>query len=43
MDIKNFYWNMPMVRKEYLRLKIFNMPEDVTEEYGLKEKATTDG
>ena len=43
MDIKNFYLNTPMARKEYLRLKISDMTKDVIEEYGLQEKATTDG
>ena len=43
MDIKNFYLNTPMAQKEYLRLKISDMPEDVIEQYGLREKATADG
>ena len=43
MDIKNFYFNTQMARKEYLCLRIFDMPEDVIEEYGFQEKATTDG
>ena len=43
LDIKNFYLNTPLARYEYLRLKLTNLPEDVIEEYGLKEKETKDG
>ena len=42
LDIKNFYLNTPLARYEYLRLKLTNLPEDVIEEYGLKEKETKD-
>ena len=43
MDIKKIYLNTPMARKEYLRLKISDMPEDVIEHYGLRGKTTADG
>ena len=43
MDIKTFYLNTPMAQKEYLCLKLSNMPNNVIEEYGLRKKATTDG
>ena len=43
IDIKNFYLNTPMDRYEYLRLKLNELPDDVIEEYGLKDKATPDG
>ena len=43
LDIKNFYLNTPLGRYEYLRLKLTNLPEDVIENYGLKDKATSDG
>ena len=43
LDIKHFYLNTPLARYEYLRLKLTNLPEDVIEEYGLKEKETKDG
>ena len=42
LDIKNFYLNTPLGRYEYLRLKLTNLPEDVIENYGLKDKATSD-
>ena len=31
-----------MARYEYLRLKLTNLPEDVIEQCGLKDKATSD-
>ena len=43
LDIKNFYLNTPLARYEYFRLKLSNFPDDVTEEYNLKEKTTKDG
>jgi len=43
MDIKNLYLNTPMVRYEYMRLKLSDMPEDVIEHYKLSNVATPDG
>ena len=43
LDIKNFYLNTPLARYEYLRLKLSNFPDDVIEEYNLKENTTKDG
>ena len=43
MDIKNFYLNTLMARKEYLRLTLYNKASDAIEEYGLQDKATADG
>ena len=43
LDIKNFYLNTPLKRYEYLRMKLDNFPEDVIEEYGLRDKVTKDG
>jgi hypothetical protein len=43
MDIKNFYLNTPMVRYEYMRLKLADMPADVIEHYKLLDVATPDG
>ena len=42
MDIKNFYLNTPMARKEYLQLKLSDMPDDIIKEYDLRDKATKD-
>ena len=43
MDISNFYLMTPLKRKEYLRMKLTDMPEDVIKQYNLREKATDDG
>ena len=43
MDIKNFHLNTPMARREYLHLKLSDMPYGVIKEYGIRKKATTDG
>ena len=32
-----------MKRKEYMRLKISDIPEEIIEEYNLKEMVTPDG
>ena len=32
-----------MARYEYLRLKLSNLPKDVIEQYGLKDKTTSEG
>ena len=42
MDISNFYLMTPLKRKEYVRMKLDNFPDDVIDLYGLKEKATPD-
>ena len=43
LNIKNFYLNTLLDWYEYLRLNLRNLPNDVIEEYNLKEKATKDG
>ena len=43
IDIKNFYLCTPMDRPEFMRLRIADMPDDVIDHYGLRDKATTDG
>ena len=43
MDMKNFYLNTPMIRYEYMRLKLADMLADVIEHYKLLDVATTDG
>ena len=43
IDIKNFYLGTPMKRKEYMRLKITDIPNEIIEEYNLKEIAMPDG
>ncbi len=41
--VKNFYLNTPMVRYEYVRIKIDDNPEEIIVEYKLREKVTSDG
>ena len=43
LDISNFYLNTPMIRFEYIRIKLEDIPEEVIVEYGLREIATPDG
>ena len=43
MDIKDFYLNSPMKRPEYMKLKITDIPEEIIQEYNLKELVTQDG
>ena len=43
MDIKDFYLNTPLKRFEYARIRLSDLPEDIIEEYKLKEKATEQG
>jgi hypothetical protein len=43
MDIKNFYLCTPMMRYEYMQLKLSNMPDDVITHYHLNGIATLDG
>ena len=43
IDIKDFYLMTPMDRFEYLRMKLELFPQDIIEEYGLRDKVDTDG
>ena len=43
MDIKDFYLNTPMARYKYMRLPMADMPEDVIEQYKLRDIATPYG
>ncbi len=43
VDIKNFYLNTPLKRYEYLKLRLTDLPEDVTKQYDLQKKATPEG
>ena len=43
MDISNFYLMTPLKRKEYLRMKLSDMPTNVINQYNLRERATADG
>ena len=43
MDIRNFYLKTPMARKEYIRLKLSDMPDNTIEDYCLRDKAMANG
>ena len=43
IDIKDFYLNTPMARYKYMRLKLCDIPEDVTKHYNLATKVKNDG
>ena len=43
MDISNFYLMTPLKRKEYIRMKISDIPEEIIIEYKLRELVTEDG
>ena len=43
IDIKYFYLNTPMAQREYMRLKLSDLPEHVISHYNLEEKVTIDG
>jgi hypothetical protein len=42
LDIKDFYLNTPMKRYGYMRLKLADIPEEIIEEYNLREIVTDD-
>ena len=43
IDIKDFYLNTPMKRPEYMRLKITDIPDEIIEQYNLRELVDDDG
>ena len=43
MDTGNFYLGTPMRRKEYMRIKLTDLPEEIINQYNLRELATADG
>eukprot|EP00804_Cyclotella_cryptica_P016108 CCRYP_004214-RA/>CCRYP_004214-RA protein AED:0.22 eAED:0.20 QI:0/0/0/1/0/0.66/3/0/877 len=43
IDIKDFYLNTPMVRPEYMRLKLSDIPDHIIKLYKLDKLVTTDG
>ena len=42
IEIKDFYLNNPMARYEYMRLKLCEIPEEVTKHYKLATKVKND-
>jgi hypothetical protein len=43
IDLKDFYLMTPMSRYEYFRMKLDLFPEDIIEEYNLKDITDSDG
>ena len=43
MDIKDFYLCTPLARREYAKLRLSDIPDEVITEYGLEELATAEG
>ena len=41
INIKYFYLNTPLVKSEFLRMKLSYFPDDVIEHYKLKDKVDT--
>jgi hypothetical protein len=42
-DISNFYLMTPLNRPEYAKIRMLDIPEEVINEYNLREKAMPDG
>ena len=42
-DISNFYLMTPLTRPEFARIKLADIPDEIIEQYELKDKATPDG
>jgi hypothetical protein len=43
LDISNFYLMAPMMRYEYVRMNLYDFPEEIIEEYKLRDIASKDG
>ncbi len=43
MDISNFYLMTPLHQSEFIQMKLSDIPDEVIDEYKLREKATPDG
>jgi hypothetical protein len=42
IDLSNFYLKTPMVRREYMRLKITDIPKEIIKQYKLRDIVTPD-
>ena len=42
-DISNFYLNTPLERPEYIRLKLDDIPDEIIDQYKLRDKVTPEG
>jgi hypothetical protein len=43
MDTSNFYLNLPLIGPEYIRIKISDIPEEIINEYNLRNKVAESG
>jgi hypothetical protein len=43
MDISNFYLMTPLLRPEYIRIKLSDLPEEIIQQYNLRDKANKHG
>jgi hypothetical protein len=43
MDISNFYLNTPLKRPEFIRMRISDIPEEIIQEYHLRDLCEPDG
>ena len=43
MDISNFYLMTPLFQPEYIRVKLSDIPDEIINEYKLKDQATKNG
>ncbi len=43
LDIENFYFNTPMLRYEYVHIRINDVPEEIIKQYNLHEKINSEG
>ena len=43
MDISNFYLNTPLTRPEYIKIKLEDIPDEVINEYKLRDKVDSNG
>ena len=43
MDISNFYLNTPLKRAEYIKIKLEDIPDEVINEYKLRDTVNKNG
>ena len=43
MDISNFYLMTPLLRPEYIRIKLSDLPQEIIDQYQLKDKVNKNG
>ena len=43
MDISTFYWMTPLKCPEFIRISIWDIPDEIIKEYNFKEKMTPNG